>query len=82
MEKAASDADAIRDAALGEVLRLPVYVELTNIGGDHCGMGLLETYADRDFEDEFTQGRASDDEWIDRKAVMALLSRSDSPTKP
>ena len=41
----------------------PRYVQLINMGGDHCGMGLTNDYPDG-HEDAATRSRADDSEWI------------------
>lgn len=51
------------------------YVELINMGGDHCGMGDLETYADPQFECDGGCSRATQDVWIDAKDHDAEIAR-------
>ena len=41
----------------------PRYIQLINMGGDHCGMGLATDYPDG-HEDAATRSRADDSEWI------------------
>ena len=62
----------------------PRYIQLINMGGDHCGMGLATDYPDG-HEDAATRSRADDSEWIKASdhddvvrelvAVLARVSR-------
>lgn len=52
-------------------------VQLINIGGDHCGMGLASEYPP-DYEDEFTEGRADNEEYVRASDYDALLSERDA----
>lgn len=47
-------------------------VELTNIGGDYCGMGPLENFPDMETEVD-GQSRASNDVWINEKDLPGTL---------
>lgn len=52
-------------------------VQLINIGGDHCGMGLASEYPP-DYEDEFTEGRADNEEYVRASDYDTLLSERDA----
>ena len=58
----------------------PHYIQLINMGGDHCGMGLATDYPDG-HEDAATRSRADDSEWIkasDHDDVVRELIRAGS----
>ena len=55
--------------------KLQSYVNLINMGGDNCGMGLASDYPPG-FEDDATTSRADDTEWYPKDQVDAVLAQA------